>query len=784
MNKKLLLKLVVNDIRKNKLMSAILILLIFLSALLMAGGLRVTGNMLSSVKGMNEIALPPDFLKMHKGEFDSKQVESFNQTHSYIQMAQTVKMLNLGNANILYKSESFEESMMDNSFIVQNTSFDFLLNTENKIARVKEGEIGVPVFYVEKMGILIGDSITLKSNTPDENGNYERLTLKVTQLIRDAQMNSALASSKRFLISKEDMEKLAEYGGEWEYSFEYKLKTENDVASLEKDYIEEKMPANGVAITGKIITLLNTLSYGVTALLILFMSFLLMGVATLCISCVIRATMVEENKNIATMKAIGFAKKDIERLYLIKYVAFVLAAGVISYFVAIPLASYCGKSVLLYCGEGKSQWMGWCFPVIGEAFLMIMAISRCRRMIRKTQKSSVMELIRGESRKNSEGHFKLPMNGWKQKNIVMAAGELKCKWKEYPILVFVFAVAAFLFILPINVKNTIQNPTFITYMGIGKCDIRVDIEHNEKMKEQEKALTDYLKTNNQIADFVVFESGYIQLLNQNNEWEYIRTTSGDESVFPLHYLEGAMPKSGQIALSSLQAKQGNKTVGDRVTIKVGEQMKKVTISGIYQDITYGGKTAKAPIIFSQAQKEGYTIYIDLNDKKQMDIVTKKIKQIVPQNKVTPIEEFVEQTMSGIVGNLNAIETAAGLLALFLVALITAMFLQLIIVKEHSAVAIKKSLGFTNRDISTQYGIRMVVLQLMGIIVGTLLANLLGESLFGMALSGMGAEKITLLMKPLQSYLVCPILQLMVAILTVDFATKSVHKYHIRMQIAE
>jgi len=36
----------------------------------MAGGLRVTGTMISSMKGLDEIAMPPDYLQMHKVEYD------------------------------------------------------------------------------------------------------------------------------------------------------------------------------------------------------------------------------------------------------------------------------------------------------------------------------------------------------------------------------------------------------------------------------------------------------------------------------------------------------------------------------------------------------------------------------------------------------------------------------------------------------------------------------------------------------------------------------------------
>ena len=40
---------------------------------------------------------------------------------------------------------------------------------------------------------------------------------------------------------------------------------------------------------------------------------------------------------------------------------------------------------------------------------------------------------------------------------------------------FVSAACAFLMLLPQNLYSTLSSPTFVTYMGIGNADIRMDI---------------------------------------------------------------------------------------------------------------------------------------------------------------------------------------------------------------------------------------------------------------------------------------------------------------------
>lgn len=77
-----------------------------------------------------------------------------------------------------------------------------------------------------------------------------------------------------------------------------------------------------------------------------------------------------------------------------------------------------------------------------------------------------------------------------------------------------------------------------------------------------------------------------------------------------------------------------------------------------------------------------------------------------------------------------------------------------------------------------------MIQFAAIVVGTILANFLGEAIFGLMLSSMGASKITMLVDPVKAYLLCPAAQLLVVFTTVVLGTTVVKHYHIRDQIIE
>ncbi|PKM48217.1 MAG: ABC transporter permease, partial [Firmicutes bacterium HGW-Firmicutes-6] len=147
-------------------------------------------------------------------------------------------------------------------------------------------------------------------------------------------------------------------------------------------------------------------------------------------------------------------------------------------------------------------------------------------------------------------------------------------------------------------------------------------------------------------------------------------------------------------------------------------------------------------------------------------------------------EFVYQTLSSIITNMNRVQGVAVVISLILTILITVMFLQLMMAREHSAIAVKKAIGFSTRDIRIQLGIRILVIQFIAIIAGTLLANTLGEVIFAGMLSTVGVAKIKLLVEPVWAYLLCPAIQLGVVVMTVIIGSNTVRSYHIRDQIME
>ena len=188
-----------NDIRANKLASAATFFFMAISALLLCLTVLLGGSLLGSIDWLMKEAQTPDFLQMHAGEVDEAQIAAFAEGQEAVESWQLCGFLNLENATLSLNGNSLSGSTQDNGLWVQSRRFDYLLDTENHPISVREGEVYVPVCYRREYGLEQGQEMRIG-----------RESLQIAGFLRDAQMNSMMASSKRFLVHEADYERFRE----------------------------------------------------------------------------------------------------------------------------------------------------------------------------------------------------------------------------------------------------------------------------------------------------------------------------------------------------------------------------------------------------------------------------------------------------------------------------------------------------------------------------------------------------------------------------------------------
>lgn len=777
----MLIKILKKDFSRKTRITIVLFIFVLLSALLVASGSDMIMELANSLNYLFIKSDAPHFVQMHAGEIDQAAIDRWTTTNKLVKRQQTAEMINIDGSNIyIGNSETPEKnSVMDISFVKQNQLFDFLLDLENQIIEVSHGEIAVPIYYMQEKDLNIGDKV-LVSNQVFE------MEFTVVDFVRDAQMNPSVVSSKRFVINEADFEILKKNIGELEYLIEFQLIDSSKISEFSTAYQSTSLPKTGPAVDYNLFKTLNALTDGIVAALIILVSLLINIVALLCLGFTILSTIEEDYREIGVMKAIGIQQHDVKKIYLAKYVVMAALASVLGYLGSLFLSRLFTANIMLYIGAAPKSILQYIIPIIAVSLIFLIVISYCTLILRRFNRITAVEALRsgnmGETQVN-KGFLPLHKSNFFNVNVFLGIRDVAQRFKMYRLLFFVFFVCTFIIIIPINFLNTIQSPSFITYMGIGRSDIRIDLRYSDDVAERFNEMNTYIQNDKDVERFSPFVTSQFKVINSEGVQENISVETGDFTIFPLEYLSGVAPtKTNEIALSYLNSQEFNKTIGDTLRLVVDGREQQMVVCGIYQDVTNGGRTAKATLPFNKASVLWYVVAVDV----KKDISTKideYTKAFYPA-KVTHLEGYVAQTFGNTMEQLKLITVVASVIAIFVSILITSLFLKMLIAKDYSQIAIMKSIGASLQDTRIQYVTRALVVLNIGIIVGTIISNTFGQNLVSAVMSQMGASEIRFVIEPLQAYVLSPLALMIVVTITTLISIASIKETSIARMIVE
>lgn len=297
-------------------------------------------------------------------------------------------------------------------------------------------------------------------------------------------------------------------------------------------------------------------------------------------------------------------------------------------------------------------------------------------------------------------------------------------------------------LMPIQLWHTLQSPNFITYLGSGKSDLRIDIRQGNQLTKNTNEIESMIREDRSIQTAAIYETASLQAKSKENSLETLYLETGELSAFPLTYLQGRQPlKNDEIALSVLNADSLQKKIGERITLVTNGHETQRTVTGIYQDVTNGGKTAKAisqPFPQSALWK---TIQIQL--KPGVNIAEKKAifeKKVSPA-KVTDMKEYVHQTIGSTAAIVKVVAFFATLAAFGTASLMLFMFLHMLKAKDSSRNNMLRTIGFSITDITAQYITSFIVVLSFGAFIGTIAVNTIGPALMSVGGASLGASSL-------------------------------------------
>ena len=780
------LKMLKNDFKRNRAGNVSLLLFMTLATGLVVAATIVVTQLITSMTGMYKTAKPPHFLQMHKGEINQGTIDKFNSSYDGITAWQTVPMIDVYGDDLKVKGEnafSLSDCRLDISLVKQNKEYDLLLDESRNVIKVNEGEIGIPVILLDSYDINLGDTVVLSSKGVTKE-------FKVTAFVHDAQMNSTLCSSTRMLISDEDFEELFSVVGETEYLIEVYFKDSSMASNFQTAYEKAGLPQNGQAITYSMIFLLSAFTDIAMAMVLILVSVLLVIVALMCIKYTVMAALEEEIHEIGTMKAIGMTYKDIRNLYLKKYKIMVAVGIAIGYVLALILSSLLTGHVTSTFGKQPVSLLTITLPALACMVVYFITNHYCKKILKKLKKVTVVEaLITGKGFGKKE-HAKDGL--YKSKtmpvNLLISARETLHNFRGFVIVFVVMFIVSGIMIVPMNLINTMKSKEFISYMGSPMDDILIEISSGENFENKYEVIKKLLKDNADIEEYKEFRSVRIEAINSENQWMNLHVECGNYAGKELKYLDGTAPSlENEMALSKLNADAMGKRAGDSIKLKFNNKDKEFIVSGIYQDVTSGGRTAKATYNFAGVESEKYQFTINLTDGVNAREKASQWSDKVGEGyDIEPMEEFINQTLGGVSRQVEVATTAVVVIGILIVALIVVLFMKLRLAKDVAQIAAMKAIGFTNFDVRKQYLYKTLMVSILGILTGTLISNILGERIISLAFSmmGLGISKITFIINPWTAFVILPLLLLAVVAGMTWISTREIRQYNIISLINE
>lgn len=733
----MLQKMIWNDVRQNKILSAATVFFMTISAALLILTALLFSELLGTIDSLMARAMVPDLMQMHAGEVDEEILARFAESRPEVQEWQVCRFLNLDNSRLILGGHNMVDSTQDNGLSVQSEQFDFLLDMDGKLPVVSLGEVYVPCCYRAKYNLAIGDEMTI---------GEQRLI--IIGFLRDAQMNAMMASSKRFLVNPADYERLRAQGQE-EYLIEFLLKEGTDVNAFQTAYAGNELPSNGPFITSPLIRMINALSDGMMIFVIFLVGVIVLLISMLCIHFILSIQMERDRKEVGMLKALGIDRREIRRIYFVKYLLFSAVGAMLGLSAALivkkPLSSQF-RELYGMAEKGASTIATAVFAAVLTEGVLLLSV---HRSLRKTDKLSALDALFQRQKKN---------HGWTQ----------------YVLIGVVTAACTFLMLVPINLYNSISAPSFVTYMGIGRGELRIDVRQMDNISAVTARIAAVLEQDPQVDKYAVLQTGSYQALLEDGSRVNLTAEAGDHLVFPVRYSAGTAPRrNNEIALSALNAKELGLSVGDSLRLVEDAAEADYTVCGIYSDITNGGKTAKIHSRKNRMPVIGSVLYVSLSESADEEAWMAKYRLFGVD--IVKIADYVQDTYAQTLNQLFVASRWVCGIGVLVIAVVLGLFSRLIVERSRYAISLHKALGFTSGECERSYFAGGMTWAVTGAVAGLLLGCLGGEALCGAVLKSFGAEGFRFVIHPVQVLAVIPLIVLVTAALAVWRGTAEIGK---------
>lgn len=753
------------DLKRKKTMNIILLIFIVLASTFISSSVN---NLIAITTAMDHFIEKADIsdyiiLAIQEDQND-RAIMDFLNDNEYVESWAEDKNLFATNDNI--KLSDKNNIKMANTALISSYNIKqqkFFDSRNREITQINEGEIYLPNKLMENNDLKPGDVITIT------NGDLA-MDFTIKDSSKDAMMGSTMMGTTRFIISDSDYKKL-ETATDYVVGSMYSVRT-GDLASFKKDF--NQMGFNFIVACDKSLISFSYIMDMMIAGILMVVSICLILIALVILRFTIIFTLNEEFRQIGIMKAIGIKSRSIRSLYIIKYLAISVIGAFAGFALGIPFGNMFLKQVSknIILSEGATGLM---ISFLCSALIVGIVILFCYSSTGRVNKFSPIDAIRNGS--NGERFKRKGLLNLYKCNLpavfFMALNDILSDIRKFSILIITFSIGIILIIEPVNSINTLKSDNLVTLFSMVKSDVYMVNEDN-LMKFRENG-RDYLQDNLKEMEDALAENDMPSSASCEMQFKY-KISLNDSCFISLAvqgtgttsdqytYTRGQPPKyANEVALTHIVADKIDAKIGDTVKIKTGEEEKEFTVTALYQAMNNLGEgirfSEKAELNFYNAIGIS-AIQIRFSDNpSDQEIKNRfsKIKELYPDYKIETGREYMEYMTGDVAGQLEGVKHLVVVVIIMINLLVVVLMGKTFITKEKGEIGMLKSLGFRNTSIVKWQVIRIGIILIISTVLGTLLSNPVSRISTGKIFEMMGASRIEFVIKPLEVYVLYPVI---------------------------
>lgn len=777
------------DLKRKRTMNAILFMFIILAATFLASSANNLIAVTGAVDHFIGISKVPDYFAIHVLEQEEDVIETYLKKDENTTEYEVIDTFNITNDRISIVEAAEAESgkyERTNVLCVQAVSDNFMktFDQEGNPIQLQSGEIAFPRVEAEKNGLQVGDKVSITVGEVEQE-------FTITTLTKDAVFGSSMMGFKRLLIAQEDFDAFAAQENllytkiycvdcvdRESFQKDFKQQNFNLISSVEKDTIP-------------MCYIFDMLIAGI----LMIFSVCLILIAVLVLRFTIMFTLQEDYREIGIMKAIGMQNAGIKGIYLVKYFAIAVLGAAVGFVLSFPFGGMLLKQAVvnIVVPEAEQNYLINALCAMGIVAIVLIF---CNSSANKLKKFSAIDAIRNGSngeRYQTKNRLKL-WKRWKMSpGLYMACNDILSSPRRFAVLGITFCIGTLLILLPLSAVHTLKSDGIISLFGLSPSDTFIDTGTADKYvaeKNKELLCSDLNEIEKTLREKGLDAStgavlGYNIPVYTDDSRElysyYIFQETGTlEGNFTLLAGKNATLKN-ELVLTEITAEEMGVVIGDSVYFQYPDRTEEYIVTGTYQSMMnmgYGIRVSRAAELDDNYFSGLVCMQAEVADMESGE-ACQRIGEIFPDYRVMMADGFLDSMIGGITGQLDMLMYLILGVVLAINCLITVLTMKTMLARERGDIALLRSIGFQKHSIRMWQIERILLILIAAIFAGTVLSKVLAPVTIEPIFSMMGASSIELTVNPLETYVLYPLLLLMVTGFSACLCSREVGKVDLR-----